>query len=235
MAIEVFTRYEYKYLINSEILDELKSIFSTKLEVDSYCKKNDNYKIINYYVDTINNQLIRSSLDKPLYKHKLRLRSYEEIQSVDDFVYFEIKKKFKGLVGKRRCKVTFKDAMAMIYEKKMPKIEEYMNVQILKEIFYILNTDEYKLSSKIIYDRIAYFSSDKKLRISFDFNIHSESMYHLEENNFLMEIKTPDAIPLWLARELDKLKIKSVSFSKYGQDFENNIKKEKEDEQYTIN
>ena len=51
--------------------------------------------------DTPDHRLIRSSLEKPVYKEKLRLRSYGVPQS-DTTVFAELKKKYKGIVYKRR-------------------------------------------------------------------------------------------------------------------------------------
>ena len=46
----------------------------------------------NYYFDTDDFRLIRTSLDKPAYKEKLRLRSYR-YAAKDDLIFAELKKK----------------------------------------------------------------------------------------------------------------------------------------------
>lgn len=226
MAIEVFNRYEYKYIITPQQYEQLEKILVKELELDEYCNKNTNYNIINYYVDTLNHQMIRDSLDKPLYKQKLRIRTYEKITNDKDFVYFELKKKYKGLVNKRRCQMKYHEAIDLIYKNKLPKYQYYMNQQILKEIYYVLQRDTYEIKSEISYSRIAYFSQDKQLRISFDFDIESTRLTYLEANHMLMEIKTPGAIPLWLVNILNDLKIQSQSFSKYGLDFKEKLRRE---------
>ncbi len=227
MAIEVFNRYEYKYLVDKNTLSKLLKIFDEVLIKDEFCQKYGEYHIINYYVDTLNYQMIRDSLDKPLYKQKLRLRTYEELNSKDDYVFFEIKKKFLGLVNKRRCKLSMSEAEDLIYKKKYPIIKDYMNEQILNEIFYILKQDTYEIKNKITYNRIAFFSSDRKLRISFDFDIDSENKKYLDYGYSLMEIKTPDSIPLWLKDVLNDLNITKRSFSKYGLTYLDKLQGEK--------
>ena len=55
----------------------------------------------NVYYDTDSYRLIRHSLEKPVYKEKLRLRSYTPI-SPQDNVFVELKKKYRSVVYKRR-------------------------------------------------------------------------------------------------------------------------------------
>lgn len=234
MAIEVFNRYEYKYVITEDIFNILIEKLNEKLNFDKFCQRNEKYTIINHYVDTKDYQMIRDSLDKPIYKQKLRLRMYNQLESDEDLIFFEIKKKYKGLVNKRRCCLKYKEAMEMIYENKFPNIQSYMNKQILKEIFYILQMGEYQLTSKIMYERIALFSDDYKLRVSFDFNINSQNIEHLDSKRILMEIKTPDSIPIWLIKILNELSIKSQSFSKYGKEFNAKLEREKYDKHIDI-
>ena len=49
-----------------------------------------------------------------------------------------------------------------------------------------------------------------------------------------MEVKTPSAMPLWLADELDRFKIFPSSFSKYGTGYINSLKKQNESEFETV-
>lgn len=223
MGIEVFNRYEYKYKVDIETAQELMKVFNQNLNLDAYCEQHGNYKIVNHYVDTIDYQLIRKSITKPLYKHKLRIRTYNENPQNNDFVYFEIKKKFKGLVNKRRCKMTYQEAQELIKYKDLKVKNDYINLQILKEIIYILEDNDYEIKNQIIYDRIAYFDDRKNLRISFDFDVHSYDNEILEQNLTLMEIKTATAMPLWLVNVLNEHQIHKTSFSKYGIDYLKNL------------
>ena len=101
MAIEVFNRVEIKYLLTKENLDLLLPLLHQNMNSDPFNKDGKTYSICNLYFDTSSNELIRLSLEKPLYKEKLRLRSYGQAK-LDDTVYHEIKKRFKGVVNKRR-------------------------------------------------------------------------------------------------------------------------------------
>lgn len=177
--------------------------------------------ICNVYYDTDNFELIRKSIEKPIYKEKLRIRSYNKT-TLDSSVYVELKKKYDHIVYKRREKIAYKYVLNNSFL-------EGAETQIDKEIKYF--NDFYGgLTPKMFlsYERVAYyFKDDKQIRITFDTNIKyqtenvslipSISDIKLLPNNFvLMELKVPFSIPYNLAKYLSSEKIFKTSFSKYG-------------------
>ena len=68
----VFRRYEKKYLVTQEQYDRLAKVFAPRMERDRFSEST----ISNIYYDTPDFRLIRRSLDRPVYKEKLRLRTY---------------------------------------------------------------------------------------------------------------------------------------------------------------
>lgn len=90
MAIEIFNRYEHKYLLDRETFEKVIAVMDEHMELDVHNKNHETYTIANIYFDTDDNYLIRTSLSKPVYKEKLRLRSYE-VPCPDTKVYLEIK------------------------------------------------------------------------------------------------------------------------------------------------
>ena len=101
MAIEVFNRYEKKYMLNAIQYEKLTQAISEYMVVDAYNRDKPFYEISNIYYDTPDNTLIRASIEGPVYKEKLRMRSYGTPKETDH-VFVEIKKKYKGIVNKRR-------------------------------------------------------------------------------------------------------------------------------------
>ena len=241
MAIEVFNRYEHKYIIDKETFEKVIKVLDKHMVMDAHNKDYKPYTISNIYFDTPDDYLIRTSLQSPVYKEKLRLRSYG-IPTMESYVFLEIKKKFKGIVNKRRTKLNLSEAYCFAVSGKPPKPKEYMNAQVLREIEYFFKI--YNLSPKLYlaYDRIAYFEKDNKdLRVSFDMNIRSRRYdLALEKGDYgekllsddlcLMEIKTSLAKPLWLVKMLSELDIKRNKFSKYGTEFKNMISQNDIDE-----
>ncbi|TYQ15439.1 UNVERIFIED_CONTAM: VTC domain-containing protein [Acetivibrio alkalicellulosi] len=230
MAIEVFNRYEKKFILTAKVYEEIQHILKQYMELDEYNKLHPYYTICNIYYDTMNNELIRKSISKPKYKEKLRLRGYG-IPSLEEKVYLEIKKKVNGIVNKRRTKLALKEAYKYVYTCEKPEIKSYMNKQVLNEISYFLRL--YNLVPKIYiaYDRKAYFGiNNRDLRITFDTNIrtrrkdlrleygdYGEKL--LPEDVYLMEVKAEKSIPIWLSRMLSDYKLFKTSFSKYGVEY----------------
>lgn len=234
MAIEVFNRHEHKYMLDKKTFQKVIKVMDEHMVIDSHNVNHKPYTIANLYFDTPDDYLIRTSLSKPEYKEKLRLRAYG-IPNEDSKVFLEIKKKFKGVVNKRRTTLKLNEAYDFIKTGILPQTKDYMNIQVLHEIEYFLKI--YNISPKLYlaYDRIAYFEKNNKdLRISFDMNIRSRRCdLRLENGDFgdlllggdiyLMEIKTSLAKPLWLTHMLADLEIKRKSFSKYGTEYKTMI------------
>jgi hypothetical protein len=201
------------------------------MDIDDYSKANDFYTISNIYYDTKDNYLIRNSLSKPDYKEKLRLRSYG-VPHIDEKVYLEIKKKFNGIVNKRRTSLKLNEAYEFLGSGERPELKSYMNKQVINEIHYILKLYNVEPKLYLAYDRRAMFGREnRELRITFDTNIrtrrydlkleagdHGELL--LEEGKWLMEIKAEKNLPLWLSKLLSEYKIYKTSFSKYGKEYE---------------
>ncbi len=215
----IFRRIEKKYFLNEEKKSALLSLISDQLIPDEHGVST----ICNLYLDTPSFLLIRNSIDARDYKEKLRVRSYGKVDD-DSKVFFEIKKKFKGVVYKRRASMKYREAMEYIYDGKRP-----FDSQIMREIHWAMKFyDRPKPAIALYYDREAYYVKDMPaLRITFDARSRyrdenvslKEGTYGkliIDESNIVMEIKTDGAMPLWLSAALDTLKIFPSSFSKYG-------------------
>lgn len=92
-----FERYEKKYLLTLAQQQFLLNGMEPFMQRDRYGE----YTICSIYYDTPDWRLIRSSLEKPIYKEKLRVRSYG-VPEDDGTAFVELKKKFDGVVYKRR-------------------------------------------------------------------------------------------------------------------------------------
>ena len=226
---KVFKRSELKYLITLEQMQSLKNVLEIYMEKDKYFKST----IRNIYYDTPSYLLIRTSLEKPDYKEKLRIRSYKKVNDSDD-VFIELKKKFKKIVYKRREVLSYNAAKQFLNQKVIPN-----DLQITNEIAYTINYYQtLKPTIFLAYDRLAYIGKeDKNLRITFDSNIIfrnydidlSKDVYGtklLDDNLVLLEIKTLMGLPRWLLDFLGENKIYKQSFSKYGLVYRKSITKE---------
>ena len=197
------------------------------MALDSYGRTT----IRNVYYDTENYRLIRHSVEKPEYKEKLRVRSYKRVDSTGE-VFVEIKKKYDGVVYKRR--VALPEAVATDWL--CGNTPKPIDTQISREIDYFLSYyGGLRPSMFLTYEREAFYERDGgDLRITFDENILCRrsdmsllcdpyGRAILPEGMVLMEIKCPGAIPLWMVKILSDMKIYKTSFSKYGTAYLNTV------------
>ena len=213
-----FKRYEKKYLLSPAQYEAVKRGMEPCMKPDAHPR----YTLCNIYYDTANYDLIRASLEKPVYKEKLRLRSYG-VPGTWDPVFVEVKKKYDGVVYKRR--VTMETQNAMRY---LQGARSGDGSQISREIDWFLRLYRPEPKVLIAYDREAYAAADGgELRITFDTALRARTndvdlrsgdhgVPLLNDGQILMEIKIPGAAPLWLAKLLSENSIFPTSFSKYG-------------------
>lgn len=220
---EVFKRTEIKYLLTEEQFQSLFLYLNKIAKVDRYGKT----RINNIYFDTPGFRLIRTSLEKPLYKEKLRLRTYGKTQD-DTNSFIEIKKKYDGIVYKRRISGAYKNAYDYLVKDGSILEESQIAREIdsLKKMYPGL-----KPAMAICYDRIAMAGIyDPDFRVTFDTNIQwSTEELDLRENpggrqilkpgEYMMEIKVANAMPMELCQVLSELRIFPTSFSKYGRGY----------------
>jgi len=235
-GILLFTRSEKKYLLTAKTYNELVSRLSEYTVPDVYGQ----YSIFNIYYDTDDFSLIRHSLEAPRFKEKFRVRSYglPSPDNPDKEVFLEIKKKYEGVVYKRRIVTSYSSAEDYLKNGKaivVPPNEEHT----FKEIDYLIKSKRLKPKMYIAYDRFAFVSKDDpSFRVTFDYNIRSRD-YDLDfylgdygerllgEGEKLMELKAHGAFPMWLVKILGELKIYPQSFSKYGRVYINLMKKKR--------
>lgn len=228
MVQKVFNRYEKKYLLTQQQYEAIRKRLEIYIEEDQYGL----HTIRNIYYDTEDDELIRTSLEKPKYKEKFRVRCYGEPNAESDY-FLEIKKKYKGIVNKRRVVMKPQEAKAYLENGEKPKEQS----QIFREVDYVWN--HYQLIPKVYlaYDRIALFGKeDSEFRVTFDQNIRSrdfaltlekdtETTQLLKDGYYIMEVKISNAMPLWFVKILTELEIRSTSFSKYGNVYRRNLEK----------
>ena len=215
----IFKRYEVKYMLTKEQFETVVKKMSDHMVPDEW----GNSTILSLYFDTPDYLLARRSAEHPEYKEKLRLRSYG-VAKGDTKVFIELKKKYDGVVYKRR--IGMKETEAMDYLLRDRKV---LNNQIEAEIDH--TKERYKgikPRGLLSYEREAFYAKDDhEFRVTFDRNIlwrednvnltsgvYGESL--LKDGQVLMEVKAGGAIPLWFVNILSEEKLYKTSFSKYG-------------------
>lgn len=227
MVQKTFKRYELKYIINPQQKNRITDALKEHIILDKYGKTT----IKNIYFDTPDYLLIRRSIEKPLYKEKLRLRCYENNESNGE-IFVELKKKYNHIVYKRRITLDEVNAIEWICKTAQCPV----NSQIAKEIDYFINYyGNLRPAVFLSYQREAYKTIDESdFRLTFDENIlcrfsnltleaAATGLPVLPTNKIIMEIKCSGGMPLWITKMLSDEKIYKTSFSKYGTAYKNYI------------
>jgi len=219
----VFKRYEIKYRVTEEQRQAVLRAMEPYMSIDDFGLTT----IRNLYFDTDDYVLARHSIAKPDFKEKLRIRSYARASS-ESTVFMELKRKYDGVVYKRRVGLTESEADSWTAGKGAPLIHKEQP-QLAAEIDYFLALyGDLKPVVYLSYDREAYRMKDgSDFRVTFDsrikardYDISLESDVYgtdlIEEGEYLMEIKCSGGIPLWMTEVLSAEGIYKTSFSKYG-------------------
>lgn len=214
-----FKRTEKKYLMSAAEYRSLIGRIGKYLVPDEYGKST----ICSAYLDTPDHRIVRSSIEARNYKEKLRLRSYG-VPNSESRVFLEIKKKFDGVVYKRREAMTLSEATKYIRTGHKPR-----DSQIMRELDYAMRFWGQPQPAVILsYEREAFFADGQPdLRLTFDTGVRyradrlslsegNDGRLLLPHGSVLLEVKSGGGMPLWLADALDSERIFPSSFSKYG-------------------
>lgn len=210
-----FERVEQKYILTKKEYINIQKLIKEYFHKDIYYES----KISNIYFDNNNCDLLIDSLEKPIFKKKIRLRSYGE----DNILYLEIKEKYKGTVYKRRTKLTKDEYNNYLINKKIDN-----NKQIMREIDYYINYYKVHPYIYVAYDRLSYYAKNNEdFRITFDSNLRYRfnnldisnnqlTTKYFDNDKYIMEVKSLNSLPLWFTKYLSINKIYPQSFSKVG-------------------
>jgi hypothetical protein len=216
---QVFRRKEVKYLLQSRQYEGMLHLLRDHIVPDSFFESD----ILSLYFDTPDFLLIRRSLEKPDYKEKLRLRCYG-LPEAESRAFLEIKKKCAGIVYKRREALPYEQALYYLQGAELGK-----DSQIFREMDWMLQFyGTLQPAMLLTCHRFSYKAKDNSgVRITFDRDIMWRSQaldlragvggnFLFPSSHHLMELKLPNAMPLWLSHSLARLRIYPQSVSKYG-------------------
>lgn len=239
MDDKTIERIEEKYLLTKVEKTALLKKIKDRLVHDEFYKE----EVLSLYFDTKNFDLAIKSIDRPAFREKIRVRAYD-VPTLSSKVFFEIKSKQKHgkkkIGNKRRLVLPLKDFYKYTHKKAdLIKIADKASngdkkqLQIARELDYLYKFYDLKPKLVISADRLAFVGKDdKNFRLTFDENLRfRDDNLRLEKGSagekyfpntpdknrcVIMEVKTMRAMPLWFVKELSRMKIYPVRFSKYG-------------------
>jgi len=214
-----FNRREIKYLLTPEQRDAMARLFDLRLSPDVYPQ----YLVQSIYYDTDGWDSVRASIEKPVYKEKLRLRLYGGAESGGQ-LFMELKKKYRGVVGK--CRVEF-DARALA-EEGAGALLAGEDSRDARELAFYLRRNDVAEKAWVAYQRRAYAGDGREdLRVTLDtdirFRLDRLDFAHpdagrrmLPRDTAVLEIKIAGGMPLWMSGALSGCGAFPIPFSKYG-------------------
>lgn len=231
MAVEVFCRYELKYPIRRDAYERVMREVALHMEPDSYSRDGSFYTISNLYYDTPDDELITIALKRGAqYRYKVRLRSYDPTRPT---AFLEMKKKYNGLISKRRTTIMTEDVNPLLVDGTLPTRASYMNWQVMQELHAVGRSQTLVPKVIVSYDRQAFFGvaeTERDLRVTFDLNVrtrrwdldlrqgtHGDLLF--PPDHVIMEVKVDRQVPLWLARLMSENGVYRRQFSKYAAEY----------------
>ena len=198
--MENFFRSECKYVLTPQEGARIHHLMEEHIEPDYYSQ----YTVHSLYLDTA---AFDFTHQRDAFRIKVRMRCYDEHGAV----YLETKKKYKKIIYKQR--------------EQIPGESSYTAVKN-KEMQYILQKWELKPRMLLGYERTAWKDkTEKDVRITLDRHIvyryeDASLMFNGNEkelmpDQWILEIKCQDRIPIWLTEILSEEKVYMRPFSKY--------------------
>ena len=235
-------RYERKYLVPNELIDDLRSRMSPFVRPDVFTKKSDNglqqYTVRSIYFDTRNLDFYTEKKEGLIYRRKFRIRGYDQYQS-GCRVVLEIKRKIENRIKKHRCFVAYENVDKVLEHGEIR--QNIMNtnkcpkaIEDAHRFLFHVKKSQLIPTCLIVYEREAWHGKfDQGVRITFDKNIRSLAypdldnlfddggLKHLFSNHFILEIKYfTDQMPLWARSLVQEFRLRNEALSKYAMGFD---------------
>lgn len=227
-------RYEYKYLVPLNKLDELRYAIAPFFRVDEYAedRTKQEYTVRSIYYDTPKLDDYRDKIEGLKIRKKIRIRAYNELKP-DNLVFLEVKRKYENFISKNRAPLLYlnlEDALTNIdYYGFLLKKRGYINTEddASKFFFHFRNRSSIPIVL-VVYDREAYFSKfDSTLRVTFDKNLRSLPFPSINDiyneaalkpamhGYFILEVKFYEGFPHWFQNILGGFGFQRRAISKY--------------------
>lgn len=227
-------RYEYKYLVPNDKLEELRYAIAPFFRVDEYAADRNfqEYIVRSIYYDTPKLDDYRDKIEGLKIRKKIRIRAYNE-PCPDNLVFLEVKRKYENHISKNRAPLLFSNLEEVLtsveFQNLLLKKRGYINTSddAAKFFFHFRNKSSHSIVL-VVYEREAFFSKfDSTLRVTFDKNLRSlpfpsiddiyknENLKPAMHGHFILEIKFYDGFPTWLQKILGGFNFQRKAVSKY--------------------
>lgn len=225
-------RFEYKYFVPYDRLNDLRRAVLPFVEMDPFAAKcGGQYTVKSVYFDTPDFRHYHTKMNGEANRLKVRLRGYNEGGPAAP-VFFEIKRKYEVPIRKNRAPARFDQALRMFGGEEIDQfIEKEKWADDARRFFYQLYARRMQPVVNVIYEREPFLTSAtdpaNDARITFDKSLRSvawprvENLFdetgarHVFGGCFILEIKFNHYCPVWLKSILEELQLRREPASKY--------------------
>ncbi len=172
-------KFEYKYLVDENLLDRLRRALEPYVIWDRYSeiRPEKHYTVKSIYFDTNRLDFYQEKLSGLKRRKKIRIRGYND-EAPDATVFLEIKRKNGQIISKNRASLLFKNLKETSLNN---GVEEYLirssddeNLRHGKSFLFYLRSLNLIPTIKIFYEREAHFARmNPDLRLTIDRNLRS--------------------------------------------------------------
>lgn len=222
-------RYEVKYLVRMQRLNEIRDALSGFFEPDDHAGPSGGYYNYSIYYDSPHFGFYTEKREGNLIRIKPRIRLYRsEPDAPASNFYLELKGRYDRIVLKRRDRITRDLAQTLLSPGPIELSDSDLESSVLGEFAYLRNKFNLTPCITIRYRREpmnAVFYSN--VRITFDTLIQSSLVTSLDNPNdtftealpmdwFMIELKYNDVLPRLLIKRFNALGLQQLSVSKFA-------------------
>ena len=233
IRIRDYSRYELKYLVDTEQRELLTAVLAAYLDPDRYGDNRGRYTITSLYYDSMDYKAYWDKINGHRFRRKVRIRIYrDQLVTAETPCFVEIKQRINKTVQKKRVILPYSSAAALcgtgtdMEQDEMPETER----MIIDEVKFLHSTWQLQPACVVSYDRLAFEGSeyDPGLRVTFDTNLKcrthdltllsqssTDSHYFVPPQWCIMEIKVNYRIPYWLTELIGRYQCTLRRISKY--------------------
>lgn len=228
MIIENFSRYEFKYIVNNKLANEIEREASYFTKKDKFITAKKNFYYVNsIYFDNIEFDNFYEKTDGIKKRKKYRIRTYSSKFDFKSPIFLELKGKNNNRTYKERTEISNTNELKHIlfsnnlfinrnnnlnsenffFEKIRKNLHPNLFVNYKRRPFHQING----LNFRITFD---YDLKASKF-INFFSNDYSEIIFDCLKGYSIIEIKFERAIPTWFHRIVQCYNLERISVSKY--------------------
>jgi|TARA_B100001059_G_C17834979_1_gene587407 SPX domain protein involved in polyphosphate accumulation len=226
---QLFSRYEFKYLIRNKIADILFKESLNFMDHDQYAASSTGYFVRSLYFDNDDYDNFFEKVDGIKFRKKFRIRTYGRINDKKTPIFLEAKGRIEDRIFKKRFMIDSSD-LELFYSKKKLNylLKKYNKNHLIEEFVYDVYRKKVTPRILIDYNRKPLVNKHGLyFRLTFDSNLKSTKTNSLfKKKNFIssnkckpgytiLEVKFERSIPVWFHRTIQAYDLRRQSISKF--------------------